>query len=90
MSTKCPIYKADYRRSSRTFQVEDQALNYSIKPTIGPAGAQDGNKTSSASMAPVEQYRIASRSEEIALARSAAPASISSDAEVMVLGDFWW
>jgi hypothetical protein len=55
--------------------------------TIGPAGAQDGNKTSSPSMAPVEQYRIASRSEEIALARSAAPASISSDAEVMVLGD---
>jgi hypothetical protein len=55
--------------------------------TIGPAGAQDGNKTSSASMAPVEQYRIASRSEEIALARSAAPASISTDAEVMVLGD---
>jgi hypothetical protein len=55
--------------------------------TIGPAGAQDGNKTSSPSMAPVEQYRIASRSEEIALARSAAPASISSDAEVLVLGD---
>jgi hypothetical protein len=55
--------------------------------TSGPAGAQDGNKTSSPSMAPVEQYRIASRSEEIALARSAAPASISSDAEVLVLGD---
>jgi len=55
--------------------------------TIGPAGAQDGNKTSYPSMAPVEQYRIASRSEEIALARSAAPASISSDAEVLVLGD---
>jgi len=55
--------------------------------TIGPAGAQDGNKTSSSGMAPVEQYRIASRSEEIALARSAAPASISSDAEVLVLGD---
>jgi hypothetical protein len=30
---------------------------------------------------------MASRSEEIALARSAAPASISSDAEVLVLGD---
>ena len=54
--------------------------------TIGPAGAQGGKKTSFSSMAPVEQYRIASRSEEIALARSAAPASISSDAEVLVLG----
>jgi hypothetical protein len=38
-------------------------------------------------MAPVEQYRIAGRSDEIALARSAAPASISGDAEVLVLGD---
>jgi len=37
-------------------------------------------------MAPVEQYRIANREEEIALARSAAPPSISRDAEVLVLG----
>ena len=36
-------------------------------------------------MAPVEQY-LTDRSAEIALARSAAPASISSDAEVLVLG----
>ena len=55
--------------------------------TIGPAGAQDGKRTSFSSMAPVEQYRMASRSEEIALARSAAPASISRDADVLVLGD---
>jgi len=54
---------------------------------IGWAGAQDGKETSFPSMAPVEQYRIGSRSEEIALARSAAPASISSDADVLVLGD---
>ncbi len=38
-------------------------------------------------MAPVEQYRMRSRSDEIALARSAAPAPISSDADVLVLGD---
>jgi hypothetical protein len=37
-------------------------------------------------MAPIEQYRIASRTDELALARSAAPPSISSDAEVLVLG----
>jgi hypothetical protein len=37
--------------------------------------------------APLEQYRMASRSEEIALARTAAPASIANDADVMVLGD---
>jgi hypothetical protein len=49
--------------------------------------AADGSGTHVPSMAPVEQYRMASRSEEIALARSAAPASISGDAEILVLGD---
>ena len=38
------------------------------------------------SMAPLEQYLMADRNAEIALARSAAPPSISRDAEVMVLG----
>jgi hypothetical protein len=38
-------------------------------------------------MAPLAQYRMANRSEEIALARSAAPASIANDAEILVLGD---
>jgi hypothetical protein len=38
------------------------------------------------SMAPVNQYLIADRDAEIALARSAAPAAISSEAEVRVLG----
>ncbi|MDE2053462.1 MAG: hypothetical protein KGI62_02115 [Xanthomonadaceae bacterium] len=37
-------------------------------------------------MAPAEQYRIANRADEIALARSAAPPSISRDAQVLVLG----
>ena len=37
-------------------------------------------------MAPPEQYRMASAQDEIALARSAAPPSISADAEVLVLG----
>jgi hypothetical protein len=39
------------------------------------------------SMAPAEQYLMANRSDEIALARSAAPASISNEAEILVLGD---
>src|SRR5580658_4110159 len=38
------------------------------------------------SMAPLGQYLMADRDAEIALARSAAPESISRDAEVMVLG----
>jgi hypothetical protein len=38
------------------------------------------------SMAPVARYDIADRAAEIALARSAAPASISGSAEILVLG----
>jgi hypothetical protein len=53
---------------------------------IAPAAAVE-TKASYPNMAPVGQYRIVSRSEEIALARSAAPASIANGADVMVLGD---
>jgi len=38
------------------------------------------------SMAPLDQYLIVDRNVEITLARSAAPESISRDAEIMVLG----
>jgi len=38
------------------------------------------------SMAPVDQYLMADRDQEIALARSAAPESVARDAEVLVLG----
>jgi hypothetical protein len=38
------------------------------------------------SMAPLDQYLMADRDAEIALARSAAPEAISSDADVLVLG----
>jgi len=37
-------------------------------------------------MAPADQYLMANREDEIALARSAAPPSISRDAQVLVLG----
>jgi hypothetical protein len=43
-------------------------------------------KSSYPEMAPVDQYRIENREDEIALARSAAPPSISGDAQVLVLG----
>ena len=49
------------------------------------AGAQDA-KTTYTSMAPVEQYLIADRNAEIALARSAAPEAVGREAEVRVLG----
>ena len=49
-----------------------------------PGKAQD-TKERHPSMAPLDQY-LMERNAEIALARSAAPASISRDAEVLVLG----
>ena len=45
-----------------------------------------GEKVSYPAMAPLDQYLIADENSEVALARSAAPASISDGAEVMVLG----
>jgi hypothetical protein len=48
------------------------------------AGAQDTNAYDK--MAPLNEYLIADQTAEIALARSGAPASISGEAEVMVLG----
>jgi hypothetical protein len=52
--------------------------------TANQAMAQDA-KTTYPTMAPIEQY-LMDRTAEIALARSAAPESISGDAEVLVLG----
>jgi len=49
------------------------------------AQAQEA-KTPYPSMAPLDQYLMADRNTEIALARSAAPDSISRDAKVLVLG----
>jgi hypothetical protein len=49
------------------------------------AMAQDA-ATTYTKMAPVDQYLMADQDAEIALARSAAPDSISRDAEVLVLG----
>lgn len=54
--------------------------------TIGSAFAGDMPPAYPA-MAPVAQYRMASKDEEIALARSAAPPSISDSADVLVLGE---
>ena len=53
--------------------------------TANQAMAQDA-ATHYPKMAPIDQYLMADRSAEIALARSAAPESISRDAEVLVLG----
>ena len=53
--------------------------------TIGSAGADDV-KAAYPAMAPIGQYMVANRADEVALARTAAPASIAGDAEVLTLG----
>ena len=50
------------------------------------AVAQEKKPAAYPTMAPIEQYRVANREAEVALARSAAPPSVSTAAEVLVLG----
>ena len=61
------------------------ALQIVLSGAGRPAVAQTG-KTAYPAMAPLDQYLSSDEKAEIALARSAAPASISDVAEVMVLG----
>lgn len=65
-----------------------KAKNFLLLVLLGAAWQAQGQdaKTQYPSMAPLEQYLMADRNAEIALARSAAPESISHDAEVLVLG----
>jgi hypothetical protein len=53
---------------------------------LGAALQAQENRPLYAVMAPIEQYLMTDRNAEIALARSAAPAAISGEAKVMVLG----
>jgi hypothetical protein len=61
-----------------------------VPGTVYQAMAQDAvtpySVTPYSKMAPIDQYLMTDQGAEIALARSAAPESISRDAEVLVLG----
>jgi hypothetical protein len=61
------------------------ALAMTMALGAAPALAQTG-AAAYATMAPLEQYLMADRNAEIAMARSAAPPAISDDATIMVLG----
>jgi hypothetical protein len=60
------------------------ALGIAIAGLVGTSAAQSA--TAYPAMAPVGDYLMADRGAEIALARSAAPLSVSDEAEVLVLG----
>ena len=65
------------------------ALAFALQIVLTGAGRQavaQTAKTGYPAMAPLDQYLISDEKSEIALARSAAPSSISDGAEVMVLG----
>jgi hypothetical protein len=61
------------------------ALSFVLFGPTSQAEAQ-AKKTAYPAMAPLDQYLMPNQNSEIALARSAAPASISGEAEVMALG----
>ena len=71
------------KKKARAIAIKSFALLVVIG-TAYQAMAQDA-KTTYPSLAPIEQY-LMDRTAEIDLARSAAPKSISRDAEVLVLG----
>ncbi len=54
--------------------------------TLTSRNRNEDRSTAYPSMASIEQYLMPDRNAEIALARSAAPQSISSDAKILVLG----
>jgi hypothetical protein len=57
-----------------------------LKLTLSSRNRNEDRSTAYPSMASIEKYLMPDRDAEIALARSAAPEAISSDAKILVLG----
>jgi hypothetical protein len=76
------------RKSMNPELVKTIALgSFAVVVVLGAWQARAADaKVAYPNMAPVEQYLMADRDAEVALSRSAAPDSISRDAEIMVLG----
>jgi hypothetical protein len=73
----------------RKNHVKAIVLAFALQIVIPGAGGQavaQAEKAAYPAMAPLDQYLISDVKSEIALARSAAPSSISDGADVMVLG----
>jgi len=72
--------------STKTFKAMVLAASVLLaaSSSTSPAQAQEA-KAPYPAMAPLDQYLIADRAAEIALAKSAAPPALSSDANVLVL-----
>jgi len=65
--------------------IQGLCLMLALALSAAPARAQN-DAAAYPTMAPIGQYMMADRNAEIAMARSAAPPTISNDATIMVLG----
>jgi hypothetical protein len=79
-----PKEKSMQRKILRTMALSGFALVF-VLSAVWQTQALDA-KAPYPNMAPLDQYLMADRNAEIALARSAAPASISGDADILILG----
>jgi hypothetical protein len=80
---------ADWEDRMRKNHLKIIALAFALQivlPGIGAQAVAQAGVSAYPAMAPLDQYLISDEKTEIALARSAAPSSISDGAEVMVLG----
>ena len=87
--TAAHVHPANSRRvvpAAATAIAFGWALSSALIGAAEPAKAQAASPPYP-TMAPMAQYQVGSQSDEVALARSAAPPSISGDADVMTLGD---
>jgi hypothetical protein len=82
---KCTVGEDRMRKNHSRIIALAFALQILSLSAGGQAVAQAG-KAAYPAMAPLDQYLMSDEQSEIALARSAAPSSISDGAEVMVLG----
>ena len=76
------------KKQPHTIAIKCLALPFALSVVFGTAHqavTQDA-KTPYPAMAPVDQYLMTDQDAEVALARTAAPESISRDAEIQVLG----
>lgn len=69
-----------------TLMLTSRNWNTDRSTLISAEMSTSGNSTAYPSMASIEEYLMPDRNAEIALARSAAPESLSRDAKVLVLG----
>jgi hypothetical protein len=77
---------AKYAEEDRMWKNHVKIIALAFALSAGRQAVAQAEKAAYPAMAPLDQYLISDEKSEIALARSAAPGSISDGAEVMVLG----